>query len=663
MLVLLLLIGPGVQAWWARRAAVRLLQQGAVSVSQDWLEWSARFTPKDGRADLIRAACFRCQHQEERFAEAIRSAEENGAPAELIEREAELARLQSGELPANAAAQMATMIESGASRQDVCAAFVYGFLTNKEPQRARKVLDAWAGDYPDEAAEAYMRGIFWRSVGESVLARESLEGAIKQQPRHELARTALAELLEAQGDFEGALAARIDLVDHCPSSETARLHLARLFRKAGRADDAFAVAAPLAASKPDTDVLWELGEIALELGDYEEAQRRFQESLPNHADRYRSALASASALVLQGNSAGAETILARLSSCATASALGGDASQAKWLFDRLNALYDRFHITAKLRAKLNANPNDASTVRQFLALSSKPVTIPREAATGDEKSADGDAAESGPELYALHCAACHGADGDGNGRAARYLFPSPKDLRSGNYRLIRTLNGVPAVQDVEAVIQRGMPGTSMPPFENLSLSCRALLAREVLRLYREGIREQIIAWMTDEGDEIDVEYVRQTLLELTTPGEAAPTPQIGPPSPGAVARGKQVYDRMGCVNCHGEDGTGSSDVLLVDDKGRLTSSRNLANEPLKGGDAPEAIYLRILLGMPGTPHPACPGLAEQEIVDLVQFCRSLSRKPQRNLTNYERMIRTTRAGAHKANAGDAPASLSNRSAK
>jgi len=187
-----------------------------------------------------------------------------------------------------------------------------------------------------------------------------------------------------------------------------------------------------------------------------------------------------------------------------------------------------------------------------------------------------------------------------------------------------------------------MPGTSMPSFEHLSRSSRTLLAQEVLRLYREGIREQVDSWLREEGEEIDEDGLCHTVEVLTTPGDIIVPPDILSPEVPAIAPDRQLYDRLGCFHCHGVDGRGSADTLLYDDRGLPTSSRDLAHEPLKGGDEPEAIYLRVLLGMPGTPHPACPSLGEDEVVDLVQFCRSLRREPIRNLTNYERMIRAAR---------------------
>jgi len=70
-------------------------------------------------------------------------------------------------------------------------------------------------------------------------------------------------------------------------------------------------------------------------------------------------------------------------------------------------------------------------------------------------------------------------------------------------------------------------------------------------------------------------------------------------------------------------------------------SRDLVQDPFKGGHEPDSICLRILAGMPGSLHPATKVLTEQQCVDLVHFCRSLSRQPKRTLTNHQRFLEAT----------------------
>ena len=96
---------------------------------------------------------------------------------------------------------------------------------------------------------------------------------------------------------------------------------------------------------------------------------------------------------------------------------------------------------------------------------------------------------AGVELYAQHCAACHGVNGDGLGPAAVFVFPRPRDFRAGRWRLISTVNGVPTPEDLVAVLERGMPGSAMVSWAHLPAEDRRALAEHVLKLRRDGARD------------------------------------------------------------------------------------------------------------------------------------------------------------------------------
>jgi mono/diheme cytochrome c family protein len=202
--------------------------------------------------------------------------------------------------------------------------------------------------------------------------------------------------------------------------------------------------------------------------------------------------------------------------------------------------------------------------------------------------------------------------------------------------LAGTRNGVPTLEDLEKVLARGMPGSSMPKFDTLPQTDRVQLAEEVLRLRREGIREAAAKAALEEGEELDEAEVRRAIEVCTTPAEAVRVPQDWPDPEQAAARGRESYAALGCVKCHGEDGTGAADEWLFDDQGEPSRPRDLVHEPFKGGREAESIYLRIAVGMPGTAHPAAGNVPEEELTDLVQYLRQLAREPQTTLTNFER---------------------------
>ncbi len=253
----------------------------------------------------------------------------------------------------------------------------------------------------------------------------------------------------------------------------------------------------------------------------------------------------------------------------------------------------------------------------------------------------------GKELYARHCAACHGAAGDGQGIAAAWLFPKPRDFRMGKFRLASTINGAPTRNDLHSVLVRGMPGSSMPPWPQLSQGEREALVDEVLRLYREGIgRIYLTSLQEQEGlteEELEDPEIQQEVQEFverrTTPGAESEVPEIGEPTPEAIAQGKDLYVKQGCAACHGSDGKGDGQQKMVDDEGLPTRPRDFTRGIFKGGHDVASLYRRIAYGMPGTPMPSSSKMTPQEMIDVTHFVRSLSDESTRQnaILNRERL--------------------------
>ena len=159
-------------------------------------------------------------------------------------------------------------------------------------------------------------------------------------------------------------------------------------------------------------------------------------------------------------------------------------------------------------------------------------TSPDAAAPSDAKvtinsaSSASELATPGRALYLQHCAACHGERGDGQGIAARFLYPKPRDFQSGRFRLISTANMVPTRDDLLAVLRRGMPGSSMPSWEHLSDKDRNLLVDEILKMRHDGLHDQIVARLKEDDDEVVEADVLADVERRTTPSEVLMTPEL-----------------------------------------------------------------------------------------------------------------------------------------
>jgi DMSO reductase family type II enzyme heme b subunit len=246
-------------------------------------------------------------------------------------------------------------------------------------------------------------------------------------------------------------------------------------------------------------------------------------------------------------------------------------------------------------------------------------------------------AQLGQQLFAQHCAACHGERGDGKGLAATFLFPKPRDLRAGRFRLVSTDKSVPTRDDVHAVLARGMPGSSMPPWTHLSQQERDALVDEVLRIRRDGAREAFVRGLRDDEGLTEAEIaeapVQQEIddyvKEKTTPGAGTSVPEIQSPTADAVARGKDVYAKFACIQCHGETGRGDGVQEMFDDEKLPTSPRDFTLGIFKGNHDAASVYRRIAYGMPGSPMPGSSTMTPEQMVDLVHYIRSLSSDEQR----------------------------------
>jgi len=69
--------------------------------------------------------------------------------------------------------------------------------------------------------------------------------------------------------------------------------------------------------------------------------------------------------------------------------------------------------------------------------------------------------EAGKAVFTDQCASCHGAEGKGDGPAARFLSPKPSDFTAGDWKY--AAGGT--VDAVVGVILNGVDDTGMTPFE------------------------------------------------------------------------------------------------------------------------------------------------------------------------------------------------------
>jgi cytochrome c oxidase cbb3-type subunit 2 len=187
----------------------------------------------------------------------------------------------------------------------------------------------------------------------------------------------------------------------------------------------------------------------------------------------------------------------------------------------------------------------------------------------------------GKAVYGRRCAGCHGDKGDGNGPAATFLDPRPRNFTFAVFKFRTTPSGsLPTDGDLYRTLTRGVRGTAMPTWHELP-----------------------------EKDRITVIAYLKTFSTRWKEEKPEPPILIGePPAPTAalLARGKQLYAQAKCFQCHGEGGKGdgpSADELQDDLKFPIRPA-DFTRGQFKGGSDVRDIYRAMTTGLDGTPMPS-----------------------------------------------------------
>jgi mono/diheme cytochrome c family protein len=218
-----------------------------------------------------------------------------------------------------------------------------------------------------------------------------------------------------------------------------------------------------------------------------------------------------------------------------------------------------------------------------------------------------EAVERGRAVYDKWCWWCHGKRGAGDGPAAAYLMPKPRDFTLGIYKFKTTEGDTPpSDEDVMRVVSAGLPATAMPGWKDL---------------LSEQQRRDVVALLKTFSDIFQHEKPGPT---ISYAGAMRATPEV-------IAAGREVFRKAKCHECHGDAGKGEPSKRLKDDWDEPLWPRNLTKPwTFRGGTEARDIFTRVTLGMPGTPMPVFgkPGkpeaLDEQERWQVAHYVASLA---------------------------------------
>jgi cytochrome c oxidase cbb3-type subunit 2 len=187
----------------------------------------------------------------------------------------------------------------------------------------------------------------------------------------------------------------------------------------------------------------------------------------------------------------------------------------------------------------------------------------------------------GRTVYDRRCAGCHGVAGDGNGPAATFLTPRPRNLATGVFKFRSTPSGsLPTDGDLYRTLTRGVRWTAMPPWHELPEKDR-LAVIAYIKTFSARWREE-------------------------TPEPPIPIGTPPPATPELLAKGRELYAQAKCAQCHGDRGKGDGPSAgdLKDEAGFKILPADFTKGQFKGGSDVRDVFRAMTTGLDGTPMPS-----------------------------------------------------------
>lgn len=215
--------------------------------------------------------------------------------------------------------------------------------------------------------------------------------------------------------------------------------------------------------------------------------------------------------------------------------------------------------------------------------------------------------EKGLALYKEHCAICHGDKADGKGIGAGFSSPQPRNLTKGHIKLRSTPFGkIPTDSDLMTALNRGMNGTTMPPWKHL----------------QENDKKSLILYMKSISKKHKKFIARKKTHKIIK------VPEPPPFSLESIERGKKLYV-SNCSGCHGSKGRsdGMSTHKIVNIATGAIWPRNLSKPwTFRRGGSRKQIFKTIRTGLTSSAMPRFSErvFKDEQIWDIVNYVETLS---------------------------------------
>lgn len=240
-----------------------------------------------------------------------------------------------------------------------------------------------------------------------------------------------------------------------------------------------------------------------------------------------------------------------------------------------------------------------------------------------------DILNEGKRTYMEYCFACHGIEGDGNGVAAKGLYPPPRNFKQGLIKFGTVeAGGLATDEDWKRIIKHGLNGTAMLPWD-----------------IRQERLDAVIQYIKTFAPDVWIGKDKK----LGTPAKIYPNPYGLAHKSAAIQKGKEIYHVVAqCFSCHRAYESKESIVemskkypdyaMTMDDlDDEMYKLKNQESDyevkflppdftwhEIRSAQSVEEIYTRLVVGVNGTSMPAWrETITEEEIWAVAHYVKHL----------------------------------------
>ncbi|GAB4252778.1 MAG: hypothetical protein Kow00109_28410 [Acidobacteriota bacterium] len=161
-------------------------------------------------------------------------------------------------------------------------------LVAQDPvEQARRLLEPYLQQDPGNAHAWYLHGVAAAELGDAATARNSLEKAVRLDPRLFPAYTALADACVAAGDRQAAIRVLEQGLDQFPGDDLLLFRLGRLYLDAGDSDRALSFLRRVAPPRAPAGYWETRGRAEMQAGQLEAALDAFRRALDERPESVR----------------------------------------------------------------------------------------------------------------------------------------------------------------------------------------------------------------------------------------------------------------------------------------------------------------------------------------------------------------------------------------